>query len=242
METIEFTTPEKYEALPELVAELRTEMQAKIVYALSLGVFTGEEAELWQDSFEQCTEIEHMENLVEIIDRFIDSGWEVVSEIEELLATGEINDQDRRQFLAKMDMLSYQEKLDLLRELEWVLNEVSRKKARLTLILSQNKVARPKAVVLEQEFDKAALAEKDTVLERAAVVAKKGRPAPEGKTNDLVRLLDSYIQSGTVALARQMLEKNFPDNLTYLDYVRFDARINQLEVQQKQCDVRATYQ
>lgn len=237
----EFTTPESSQALPENMAELRYAMYDKIDYALSLGVFTEQEASDWREGFEACAEIEHMESLVEVIDDFIDSGWAIVSAIEDLLATGEINDGEKTSFLIQMEGMDYQDKIELCRNLEKILNEVSRKKAKLKLILVQSDIARPTAVVLEREFGQANVQEKEQVIKRAEKLKK---PEPSVKTNTslrLCRVLDSQIEVGNARGARQILSEIFPNQLSYSEYVRFDKKITRLEIYQAQLDTKAIY-
>lgn len=228
----EFTTPpEMYDALPENMAELRYAMYDKIDYALSLGVFTEQEASDWREGFEACTETEYMESLVEVIDDFIDSGWAIVSEIEDLLATGEINDGEKNSFLIQMGGMDYQDKIELCRNLEKTLNEVSRDKIKLKLILTQNNIDKAAAVTLEKNFTEAAIGEKSKVIQQAEKVAKNQEVKGDTQTAKRLRkIIDLQIQSGNLKQARQTLEGGFPKQLSYEDYVRFDAQIIQMEI------------
>jgi hypothetical protein len=242
MEVIEFTTPEDQEALPENMAELRAEMAQKIDYAVSLGVFTDKEAQDWHNGFEACTEVEHMEGLIDIIDDFIDSGWEIVSEIEGVLATGEISETEKNSFLIQMEGMSYDDKVDLAHDLERILNEVSRKKAKLKVVLSQSNIRIPEAALLEQEFGQATLDGKDKVIRQAELMARdQGKPKESKADLRLREVIDLQIQAGNLREARHMVEKSFPDGLSYGEYVRLDATINRLEIQQKQADARQIY-
>jgi len=228
----EFTTPEEtYEALPENMAELRAEMVQKIDYAVSLGVFTNKEAQAWHDGFEACTEVEHMEELISVIDDFIDSGWAIVSEIEDLLVTDEISEGEKSSFLMQMDGMDYQDKIALSHELEVILSEVSRKRAKLKTILIRNDVDKAAATAFEREFGQADIQEKESVIERAGSAVKEQKPAGEAATSVRLRkVISLQIQVGNAKEARRILNSLSFNQLSYIEYVQFDSQITQLEI------------
>lgn len=240
-ETLEFTTPEdEIEVLPETMAELRSEMYEKIDYASSLGVFTLGEAAEWRNGFEACTQIEHMEGLIEVIDDFIDSGWMVVSQIEEMMMTEELSEADKDSFLAQLDLMSYEEKGELLQSLQQTLQEVSRKRAQLKLILIKNQIARPEAALLEQEFIQASLDNKTEILHKAEKMTVATENRQDGKMS-VRESIELQLQAGNLAEARQLLEKNFPAGLSYAQYARLDFEINQREINSGRRDVTRAY-
>ncbi len=162
---------EEDELLPEEVAALRDEMWAKISEALDLGVFTDKEAADWEAGFMACDRLEYMQNLIDIIDDFIASGLEVLEQLEavldtELLTPGEKTDAEWR-----AEILSYQDKRELIGELRTIVKEVARYKQQLVKILRSAHLPPAKSQEFLQNFAEATADKKEGVVTRVAMTA-----------------------------------------------------------------------
>ncbi|MBU1092138.1 hypothetical protein KJ836_00420 [Patescibacteria group bacterium] len=163
--------PERTEAEAEdisgEVASLRGEMHAKISEALSLGVFTDKEARDWEAGFDACTEVEHMYNLIEIIDDFISSGLDIVEAISNTLNTDLLTNREKATWEMMADRLSYQEKYRLLAELAAILKDVAKNKQQLFKLMQSNKLSLTKAKELINTFAGVEADDKIKVVDRA---------------------------------------------------------------------------
>lgn len=148
-------------------SSLRAEMRAKISEAVSLGVFTNKEASEWESGFDACTELEHMYNLIEIIDDFISSGLEIVEEISDTLNTDLLTSREKATWEMVADRLSYQEKHRLLAELSAILKDVAKNKQQLFKLMQSNKLSLTKAKELINTFADVDADDKIKVVDKA---------------------------------------------------------------------------
>jgi len=165
------------ETFPEAVAELQSELEDKINDAIILGVFTDAEAEAWRDGFEACQKLEHMDNLVEMIGRFIASGESVLAELQTTLETklsaGDkeielFSDKEKRDAEWQAEMLSYPDKWQLIGDLKKIIAEVKRYHKQLVKILHTAKLSEAEAEVCLQKFAEADADKKEGVITRVA--------------------------------------------------------------------------
>jgi len=164
-------TIEENELLPEEAISLRDEMWDKINYALSLGVFTESEAKAWAEGFAACDRLEHMENLIEIIDDFIDSGERVVAELMSTLDTDLLTDSEKTEAEWQAEMLCYQDKWDLIKDLKITIKEVAHYKQKLIKILQISKLPSAESEAWLQKFTETSAGRKEGVVTRAAMAA-----------------------------------------------------------------------
>ncbi|MFH0912560.1 MAG: hypothetical protein V1807_02810 [Patescibacteria group bacterium] len=159
---------EEIELLPAEVAVLRAEMQSKIAEAVALGVFTDKEAKEWENGFEACDRLEYMENLVEIVDDFIASGLEVVEQIAVALDTDLLTDREKAAWEIQMEMLSFEDKRELLSELVSIIKQVANYKQQLLQLLKTHSLPVNKAKELIKNFESTEADKKEGVVTRTA--------------------------------------------------------------------------
>ena len=152
-------------------AQLQEAMWEKINYALSLGVFTDSEAKAWQEGFAACDRLEYMENLIDIIDDFIDSGEKVVVELMATLDTDLLTDSEKTEAEWQAEMLCYQDKLDLIKDLKITIKEVAHYRQKLIKILRSAHLPSAKSQEFMQNFAEATADKKEGVVTRAAQMA-----------------------------------------------------------------------
>ncbi|HCR41879.1 TPA: hypothetical protein DIV45_00720 [Patescibacteria group bacterium] len=181
MAPIEPIAPEALETEPADIADevslLRRAMHSKITEAVALGVFTDKEAGDWEAGFDACTEVEHMYNLIEIIDDFIASGLDIIDAISDKLNTDLLTSREKATWEMMADRLSYQEKHRLLAELSAILSSVAKNKQQLFKLLQSNKLSLTKAKELINTFADVEADDKTKVVDQAklTVVNEAGR-------------------------------------------------------------------
>lgn len=200
----ELEEAEEVEFSSDEASVLYSEMQSKISEALSLGVFTNKEAIDWENGFEACDKLEHMENLIEIVDDFIASGLDVVDKIVDALDTDLLTDTEKSAWETKMDMLSFQDKCDLLHEITSIVRQMSVYKKQLLQIVKTNSLPNKKAEELLENFQDTEADKKEGVVTRAVleVVSSKG------DNKEAQPLIRGLISSQQFASARQILHEN----------------------------------
>ncbi len=169
-ETLESIT-EETELLPDEVAELSWAMQAKISEAVALGVFTDAEAVAWEEGFEACDQLEHMQNLVDIVDDFVASGLEVMEQISSTLDTDLLTEQEKIILQTQAELLSFPDKCRLVQELSSILSSVANCKQELMQLLRTNQMPDKQVNELVQSFKKADSVEKEAVVTQAMLAA-----------------------------------------------------------------------
>ncbi|MFH1088784.1 MAG: hypothetical protein V1719_03000 [Patescibacteria group bacterium] len=229
---VEVTTTETEDIAGE-VSSLRRAMHSKISEALALDVFTSKEARDWEDGFDACTEIEHMYNLIEIIDDFISSGLEITGAISDKLNTDLLTNREKATWEMMADRLSYQEKHRLLAELSAILKDVAKNKQQLFKLLQSNKLSLTKAKDLIVTFADVEADGKPKVVNQA-----KLEIADEAKRRHMIK-------SEVVALVAQ---KKYSEARTYLsdhssflesdDYSAIMGLVDQAEISHTQAIAR----
>ena len=226
-ETFEQETVEE-ELLPTEVAELRNEMQSKIAEAVALGVFTDKEAADWEEGFEACDKLEYMENLIDIVDDFIASGLEIVEQISNVLDTDLLTDREKAAWETKMDMLSFQDKSELLHELSGIIKQVTNYKRQLTQLLKSYRVPAEQAEVIIHNFEKAEADKKEGIVTRAAVEVMTVRtPGPSVKAQ-----VNALVADKQFTVARKILSEN--QIITSGEYAQLVSAIDSAEISHTQ--------
>lgn len=215
---------EEEELLPEEVAELRSAMQAKISEAVALGVFTDKEAKEWEDGFEACDRLEYMENLVEIVDDFISSGLEVIEQITNALNTDLLTDREKAAWEIRMEMLSFQDKCDLLHELIGIIKQVANYKRQLVQLLKTYRVPAERAEALIKTFENTEADKKEGVVTRAAFEVM----ADQGQSRSAQSQIHMLVSAQQFAAARKILSEN--QMFTSIEYAELVAEIDAAEI------------
>lgn len=176
----------------EDISSLRAEMYDKISHAESLGVFTSKEAQEWENGVDACEEAEHVESLIEIIDSFTDSGLEVMQRIEELATHDLVSSKEGSNLLNQAETSSYQDKIEIIRELNAIIGTTEKSKKSLLEILANKNIVQTIKNRLIAEFHSAATTNKEAVLNKA----KSIRPPKESirnlqKYEENLKLIDS---------------------------------------------------
>jgi len=153
--------------LPEDVAVLRGEMYAKIGEALSLGVFTQGEARQWKSGFEACTQASHMENLIDIIDDFVNSGLEVISQGEDLLNTDLLNQADKHYWQRHLEEVSFSEKNRIIRSLKSLISDIRKLKDNLIKILDNSAIETSDKDNFITDFKSQEVSQKEGIIKSA---------------------------------------------------------------------------
>ena len=213
---------------------LRRAMQRKISEALALGVFTNKEADDWEAGFDACTELEHMYNLIEIIDDFISSGLDIVEAISDTLNTDLLTTHEKATWEMMADNLSYQEKHRLLAELSAILKDVAKNKQQLFKLMQSNKLSLTKAKELISTFADVEADDKTKVVDRA-----KLEIANEAKRRHMIKSeVLKLVAQKQYAEARSYLS----DRASYLesdDYSAIMGLVDQAEISHTQTLMRA---
>ena len=206
--------------------ELRCAMQAKISEAVALGVFTDAEAEAWEEGFEACDQLEYMQNLIEIVDDFIASGLEVVEQIGGALDTDLLTEQEKTAWQTQAELMSFQDKCELLQELSGILSSVASCKRELMHWLHQ--VPDRQAKELWRSFEDVDSSQKDEVVRRA-VQAVADNKIQYQKVQSRVHMLVSGQQFKE---ARSLLNRTVADLLTATEYKDLISEIDAAEIAQ----------
>ena len=209
------------------VAGLRAELYAKISEALAGGVFNSEKASDWEAGFEACTEIEHMENLVDIIDNFIDSGRELIGQLETVLANNAFTESERQQKRSEVERISFRAQEWMLRHLTDTVERVEKQRQKLVVILSASRYVTPEtAKRLLGKFSETESEQKETVLDEAVKLELKHTAEYRRlnrTTRDQVRQL---ILVGELDLAEQMLGGALPKVISVAEYVTLRGELD----------------
>ncbi|MFA5966889.1 MAG: hypothetical protein WC805_00010 [Patescibacteria group bacterium] len=214
------------ELLPAEVAELRNEMQSKIAEAVALGVFTGKEAQDWEDGFEACDKLEYMENLLDIIERFVQSGLAVLEQISDTLNTPLLNDKEKCDWQNQAEGSSYEGKLDLVNKLSTILREVSQLKEKLSKLLANPLMRGSVAQEFDKKFVEADSSVKEGVLTRAALAATEIATESRQVTSHVHSLIDTR----QFEAARQALWVTAMNILTDTERSRLVSEIDRAEI------------
>jgi len=217
---------EENELLPAEVAVLRSEMWGKIAEAVALGVFTDKEALEWENGFEACDRLEYMENLIEIVDDFIASGLEVVEQITATLNTDLLTDREKAAWEIKMEMISFEDKRELLHELIGIIKQVTNYRRQLLQLLKTNRVPENKAEELIKNFESTGADKKEGVVTRAAlemIAAQDQRQIVQSQVHNLVSMQQ-------FVAARKILSEN--QIFTSGEYAELVAEIDAAEITQ----------
>jgi len=224
-ETLESIAEEESEILPEEVAELQYLMQSKIAEAVALGVFTDKEARAWEEGFEACDRLEYMENLVEMVDDFISSGLEIVEQITATLETDLLNEREKTRWQIQMEMLSFQDKCELLQKLTEILRQVSHYKQQLIQLLKMKRVSPVREEEWLKTFAAAEAEHKEGVVTRAALEV-----ADSPQNLDVQSLVSALITAKQFSAARKILSEN--QLLVYGEYARLMNEVDAAEISQ----------
>ena len=236
-ETLESITEEDTNEaglLPGEVSELRSEMWAKISEALALGVFTDKEAADWEAGFEACDQLEYMENLIDIVDDFIASGLAVVEQITDTLNTDLLTDREKSAWETKMDILSFQDKSELLHELSSTIKQVANYKRQLTQLLKTYRVPVEQAEVLMKNFESAEADKKEGIVTRVAVEVM----AKSDQNQSIKSRINALVADKQFAIARKILSEN--KIITSGEYAQLISTIDTAEISHTQKLMHAT--
>lgn len=221
------------EALPAAeVAGWRAEMYAKINEAISLGVFTDEEAAAWGAGFEACTEVDHMAGLVEIIDDFIDSGREVVGQIEALLAEDVFTDTERLRWRSEADWISFRGKQLLISKLSGLVVQVQRQRQQLVGWLSASRHIAPEvAKRLVEKFTVTEADNKEKILHDAVQLELKQTAEYRRLNQSTQQQIRRMIFAGELDSAERMLGAALPKIISQNEYVQLRDELDTAQIQ-----------
>ncbi|OGB73798.1 hypothetical protein A3K24_03165 [candidate division Kazan bacterium RIFCSPHIGHO2_01_FULL_44_14] len=220
------------------VAGLRVELYAKISEALAWGVFNNEKASEWEAGFEACTEIEHMENLVEIIDEFIDSGRELIYQLETTLANEAFIESERQQKRSEVEQLSFRAQEWMLRQLSDTVDRVEKQRQKLVVILSNSHhISSETAKRLLGKFVETESERKEIVLDEAVQLELKNTAEYRRlnrETQDQVRQL---ILAGELDSAEQMLGGALPKVISVAEYVSLRGELDIAQIREARANL-----
>ncbi len=232
-ETLE-SVAEENELFPEDVTALRSEMWSKISEAVDLGVFTDKEAAEWEEGFEVCDRLEYMQNLIDIIDKFITSGLEVLEQLEKVLDTELFTPGEKTDAEWRAEILNYQDKHEFVRELGSIVKEVAHYKRQLTKILQSAHLPSAKSRELLQDFIEATADKKEGVVTRAVLETA----ANQEQSQTAKSQVDELISAQQFATAREILKANHI--ITPAEYAELVAKIDAAEITQVRCAAQVT--
>jgi len=154
----------------EDLPSLRAELFDKISHAEELGVFTLKEVRNWEDGANACEEPEHLENLIEIIDSFIDSGLDVMQRIEDLANHEFVNSEEGYRLINEAETSDYHDKIKIIEELNTLIKTVEKQKKGLMEILADKNLPQTEKNQLITEFCNATIHNKEAVLNKARLI------------------------------------------------------------------------
>ena len=251
---IEAETLEENMLLPEDVAVLRAEMYSEISYAVSLGVFTDSEASEWKNGFEACTEISHMENLIDIIDSFVASGLAVVGKIEDLLDSELITEIEKNQWRNMTESASFDEKKDMIYELKSVIKKIEVLKQKLITTLDKKGIESNQKETLLKKFVASDDISREKIIKKAEqlkvkVVSNTKKPSIE-KNNQISEAeknlkiktkyqeaITYYLETSKFKTARKILE-NGRKYFLFGEYSSISESIDVKEIQATKKDIK----
>lgn len=156
------------ELSPGEVARLRSTLWSKISEAIALGVFQSKDASAWEAGFEACAELEHMEELVAVIDNFVAAGVAVLEQLEKNLDDESLSASDRNLWHTKVDSADYHErKNSLIPELKRLIAEVRSLKSELDNALGREGITDTQKGWFAARFRSASAPEKASVVSDA---------------------------------------------------------------------------
>lgn len=189
---------------PEDLSSLRAEMYDKISHAETIGIFTSKEAVEWESGVDACEEAGHIENLIEIIDSFVDSGTEVMQKIEDLANHELVNSKEGHHFVNEAETSSYQVKIRIIGELNILIETTEKLKKSLLKILDNKDIPQTEKNWLIKEFYDAT--NKETVVSKAqSIQAPEKIIKPKTNTAEYSEPIIQLIRSMRLPEARQLL-------------------------------------
>jgi len=206
---------------------------------VSLGVFTADEARQWEAGFEACTKIEHMEELVDIIDNFIDSGLEVMDKIDTVLTGDAFTSTERIQWRSEAEWLTFRGMQLLLDRLFEISSSAEQLRHQLVSFLAASRyITHERAEELWGKFHTAEVEQKPKVLDDAVQLELSSMTDYQRLSRATQARIRQLISEGSFSNAETALGTALPKAINLSEYTALRRELDEARIQETRQTIR----
>lgn len=192
-----------------------------------ISAFNDDERAEWLDGIEACKTLEIALLVYDYLDDFIRDGLAVVEEIDSQISETVLSDEQRQIFLERAQIASFDNKRQLISEVERAVGKARGLQEKTLKILGDQALSvSEREAVVKRLNSEGASADLVNVAEQIVQIARKRLQVVQ-----TVFRIEGLLRRGEAKEAREVLDVSF-GSLPLGEYIRLERNISQLQIQQ----------
>lgn len=199
-----------------------------------INAFNDDERTEWLDGIETCETLEIALSVYDYLDDFIRDGLAVVHEIQSQLDSNVLPNSRRQAFFERAQIVRFDDKCQLITEIEQAVDEARELQEKTLKILSDNALSvQERKTVIEKLNNEGASIK---LVNMAEQIVRTARERLQGY--QAVLQVESLLHQGEFKTARSALNASF-NIIPFSEYARLEQSISQLQIKHSRLIIAA---